>query len=72
MLQKIGQDPEEYGTDDDLVDASEGYYDTAIQFLRPPFNTINLAITLSHLEGYCRRRPDQLILVVDYIQLFEA
>ena len=47
-------------------------YETAVQFLDPPFNTLNLVIGLADIEYFCQRRPDQLILVVDYIQLFLA
>jgi replicative DNA helicase len=68
----IGQDSEADFTDDDWCHRSEGMYETAIQFCEPPFNTLNLAIGLTDMEFYCERRTDQLILVVDYIQLFSA
>jgi replicative DNA helicase len=62
------------GHDDDAsgYNFSEGMYDTLVQFGKAPFNTLNLAVQAAEVEHYAGRRPDQIILVVDYIQLFAA
>jgi replicative DNA helicase len=66
-----GEDRRDCG-DDDIEHITEGMYETAIQFVEPPFDTLNLTILVAEAEQYARRRPDQIILVVDYIQRFAA
>jgi hypothetical protein len=51
---------------------SGGYFKSAIQFCSPPFDTLNLACQMSYAEHYADRSPEQIIVVVDYVQAFAA
>ena len=44
-LRSIGKG-DDMSVEDDFCDQSEGAFDTAIQFLDPPYNTLNLVIAL--------------------------
>ena len=57
---------------DDISYMSEGRYNTAIQFCLPPFSTLNLMCMAAEAEQYAMRRPDQIIVVCDYVQRFSA
>ena len=72
-LQQIGYPADdEIGTDKDFIHASEGMYNTAVQFMCPPFSTLNLMTLAGNVEHYAARRPDQIIVVCDYVQRFSA
>ena len=72
-LQQIGYPADdEIGTDKDFIHASEGMYNTAVQFMCPPFSTLNLMTLAGDVEHYAARRPDQIIVVCDYVQRFSA